>query len=257
MEHRIYVIRAAFKRSHLKATVHQRLKQPAGDQGFSASAGTCRKKYSRDLHLNLLPSSAAGNDIDRILTHHHMIPSDRFGSCRRQLYDIHIRQAEISYGIHGFRHRLQGDAVDPIRTPGFSSRRSRMIVHVSGGPTDKGMCRNRQFHHCFRCSTWHDLQIVCRQISACSPSEEQGHLPFSRWHRPAPSRHKRHLNRNRACARSHIIADRILLKTKLGQRNRTHLFLCHRRLPTKKFLITDPVNCGQRYCLFIARSYHA
>ena len=78
VEHRIYVIRAAFKRSHLKATVHQRLKQPAGDQGFSASAGTCRKKYSRDLHLNLLPSSAAGNDIDRILTHHHMIPSDRF-----------------------------------------------------------------------------------------------------------------------------------------------------------------------------------
>ena len=90
VEHRIYVIRAAFKRSHLKATVHQRLKQPAGDQGFPLPLAPAARSILGSSPKSP-PSSVAGNDIDRILTHHHMIPSDRFGSCRRQLYDIHIR----------------------------------------------------------------------------------------------------------------------------------------------------------------------
>ena len=176
-----------------------------------------------------------------------MIPSDRFGSCRRQLYDIHIRQAEISDGIHGFRHRLQCDAIDhdPYSRI-FVQKKPDDLIHISGRPADKGMCRNRQFRHRFRCSTRHDLQIVCGKFPPVLLQKSKGIFLFlDGIDLPLPGT-KRHLNRNRACARSHIIADRILLKTKLGQGNRTHLFLCHRRLPTEKFLITDPVNCGQR-----------
>lgn len=107
-------------------------------------------------------------------------------------------------------------------------------------------------------ATWPDeKKFICGKFPPVLLQKSKGIFLFLNGiDLPLPGT-QRHLNRNRARTRSHIIADRILLKTKLGQRNRTHLFLCHRRLPTEKFLITDPVNCGQRYCLFIARSYHA
>ena len=108
------------------------------------------------------------------------------------------------------------------------------------------MCRSRQLHHSFRRSTRYDLQIICGKFPLVLLKKSKGILLFlDGIDLPLPGT-QRHLNGNRACACSHIIADRILLKAKLGQRNRTHLFLCHRRLPTEKFLITDPVNCGQR-----------
>ena len=60
MEHRIYVVGPAFERGDLQPAVHQRLQEPAGDQGLPASAGRCGYHESGKAHLPLTTAMYTG-----------------------------------------------------------------------------------------------------------------------------------------------------------------------------------------------------
>ena len=50
MKHGIYIIRSAFKRCHFHFSIDQCLQKSAGNQSFATTAGSCRKKYSWNIH---------------------------------------------------------------------------------------------------------------------------------------------------------------------------------------------------------------
>ena len=186
-----------------------------------------------------------------------MIAPYGFGSCRRKLHNIHIFQSKITDGIHGFCHSFQGNTVD--HDPYFRiffQKKVYDILHISGRSANKRMSRSRKFCHGFRRHSRYDHKVIHREFLFIFFQKSKGIFFFLNGINLAHPCTQSHLYRHGTCARTHIIAHRIFGQAKLGERDGTHFLLGHRRFSTKKFSITDPMDCRHWRSLFIAGSHH-
>ena len=99
------------------------------------------------------------------------------------------------------------------------------------------MRRNRECFECFRCSSLNNFQMIHCKFLFIFLQKCNGYRIFFYRIYLSLCCTKRHLNRNRTCARSNIIDNRIRRKLQMRKRRIAHFPLGHRYFVTQKYFI--------------------
>ncbi len=149
-----------------------------------------------------------------------MIPSDRFGSCRSNSCTISTSvrlKSRMAFMASVTVSRVM--QLITIRTFGFLSRRSRMISFIfPEDPPIKACVGTGKFHHRFPGAVPARSPDCLWQISACFLQKSKGIFLFLNGIDLSFQARSAISTETEPVPAPHIIADRILLKTKLGQK---------------------------------------